>query len=180
MGQIQHFTNPTIPAPETDGKTRRKTRQRGSALLEGAFVTLPIISVMFALIDISRGIFLQATFNGAVREGVRYAVTSQTLAGHCQDSSIKQVVKDRAFGLLNGSDGLISVSYFDPNTGSTTTANAGGNIVRVSVTSYQMSWLTPILRLTNPMSITVSSSDVMEASPGGIPPTRSGACDTAG
>ena len=171
--------NRGIPAGAAGKVSDRRRNQRGSALLEGAFITLPIISIMLALVDVSRAIFLDATFNGAVREGVRYAITSNTLAQHCHDSSIKEVVKQRAFGMLNGSDSLITVSYFDPNTGAATSVNAGGNIVRVTLANYQMEWLTPILKLTTPLTINVASSDVMEASPGGIPPARTGAaCDT--
>ena len=49
----------------------------------------------------SLALFLRATMQNAVREGVRYAVTYQTSGGLCQDDSIKTIVKNSAVGFLD-------------------------------------------------------------------------------
>jgi len=128
-----------------------------------------------AIIDFSFGIFLRATLQHAVREGVRYAVTSRTEPNLGHDASIRQVVQRNAMGFLNGTEGAsrIHIRYFTPGTLTETQDNSGGNIVEVSVEGYTWSWMAPLLRSNvSPLTITARASDRMEASPGGIPPPR--------
>jgi hypothetical protein len=61
-------------------------RRRGSSLLEGVLAMLPFLAIMFSVLDLSIAIKNTAQF--AVCQGVRYAVTSQTLSGMGQDASI--------------------------------------------------------------------------------------------
>ena len=150
-------------------------RKRGAALIELPFVLVPLIAMWLAIIDFGFGIFLQTTFQHAVREGVRYAITSQTKSGMGQDASITSVVQTNAMGFLNGTAGAskIYIRYYVPGTLVQTQSNVGGNIVEVSVEGYTWNWIAPVLRTSAaPLAITARSSDVMEASPGGIPPTR--------
>jgi hypothetical protein len=82
-----------------------------------------------------------------------------------------QVVQQNALGMLNGSNGAckISINYFNPTTGAASTGT-GGDVVEVSVTGYSYSPV-GILKSSSPISITASSSDVLEACPlGGCPP----------
>jgi hypothetical protein len=152
----------------------RRRRSRGSAMVETALVLVPMLAVTLATFDYAVAIFLQTTFRHAVREGVRYAVTSQTMDGMGQDASIKTVVQRNAMGFLNGAANAekIKIRYYDPVTLAETASNAGGNLVEVSIEGYQWSWMAPIMRSATPLTITVRSSDRMEASPNGIPPAR--------
>ena len=86
--------------------------------MEAAFVFLPLIAILFALMDFSVAIFVKNVLFHAVREGVRFGVTQQTGATG-QDAAIKAVVQTNAMGFLNGSSGLayISVTYHDAKTG---------------------------------------------------------------
>ena len=68
--------------------------------MEAALVFLPLMALMLALIDFSLALFLRATMQNAVREGVRYAVTYQTSGGMCQDASIKAVVNPAGVNYL--------------------------------------------------------------------------------
>jgi Flp pilus assembly protein TadG len=150
-------------------------RRRGATFIELALVLLPLLALLLAILDFGFAIFLRSTFQHAVREGVRYAVTSRTEAGYGHDASIKRVVQTNALGFLAGETGAskIHIRYFVPGTLVETQSNAGGNIVEVSVEGYTWSWMAPVLRnALPPMTINSRSSDRMEPSPGGIPPPR--------
>src|SRR5713101_186573 len=92
--------------------------RRGNTIIESALIILPLFSIVFAIIDFSMVAFVRHTLHHAVREGTRYAITSQTMAGLGHDDSIKTVVQQNAMGFLNGTDGMskISVDYYDPKT----------------------------------------------------------------
>ncbi len=154
---------------------QRDCRRRGGALVELPLVLIPLVALWMAIIDFSFGIFLKGTFQHAVREGVRYAVTSRTEPGLGHDASIQAAVQRHAMGFLNGPQGAsrIRIRYYVPGTFAETQSNAGGNIVEVSVEGYTWNWIAPVLRRSAaPLSAMARSSDRMEASPGGLPPAR--------
>jgi hypothetical protein len=161
--------------------TRHGHARRGSVLVESSFTLLPLLALLFGVIDIAFAIFVKNTMQFAVRQGVRYAVTSQTLSGMGQDLSIKTVVNTYSMGLLDGlspnHDGMarIAINYYDPvslgqlnGTGS----NVGGNIVVVSCSGLSWAWMVPLLRNSAPMQFSVSSADIMEATPVAGAPAR--------
>jgi Flp pilus assembly protein TadG len=141
-----------------------------------AFAMLPLFALMFGIVDFGFAIFLRSTFQHAVREGTRYAVTYQTASGMGHDASIKDVVKSSAMGFLSSSAAStkIKIRYYNPDTLVETAANAPGNLVEVSVEGYQWGWLAPLFRTSTPLTITTRSSDRMEGLPGGLtaPPAR--------
>ncbi len=142
---------------------------------KAAFVFLPLIAILFALMDFSVAIFVKNVLLHAVREGTRYAVTQQTGATG-QDAAIKAVVQTNAMGFLNGATGLayISVTYYNANTGLVAVganSNSGGNICVVSVTAFPWSYFAPVWR-SAAMSFSATSSDAMEAPPNGVLPSR--------
>jgi len=144
-------------------------------MVEAAFVYVPLFALMLAIVDFSVAIFLRSTFQHAVREGVRYAVTYQTMSGLGHDLSIKTTVQQNAMGFLNGATGLskISVNYYAPDTLAPTASNMPGNIVEVSIEGYNYGWIAPVWRSHTPLAITARSSDRMEGLPGGsAPPPR--------
>jgi Flp pilus assembly protein TadG len=151
---------------------RRRTRQRGSELVEFSLTVIPMLAFIFLIIDLSWALFAQVTLQNAVRAGVRYAITGQTESGKGQDASIKDVVQSSAMGFLQGATGLsqIVITYYDPVTLATTNSNAGGNIVNVSISGFTLSPFGPILRNTAPIAISATASDRMESlGPGGAP-----------
>src|ERR1035441_6008677 len=76
-------------------------RRRGSTMVEGSLVILPLLAVLFGVLDLSIAIFVKNTVQFAVCQGVRYAVTSQTMTGMGQDDSIKTVVQNYTLGFLD-------------------------------------------------------------------------------
>ena len=155
--------------------------RRGSVMVEGALATLPLLALLWGTFDIAFGIFVKNTMQFAVRQGVRYAVTSQTMLGLGQDNSIKTTVETYSLGLADAlsptHNGMnqISITYYNPVTLAPVTgvgSNAGGNIVVVSAAGLSWAWMIPLLRSSTPLTFSVASADIMEASPLGGPPPR--------
>ena len=147
-------------------------------MLEGALILVPLLALLLALIDFSFVIFLRTTFQHAAREGVRYAITYQTMPSLSHDASIKSVVQTNAMGFLNGAPGaaLIFIRYYRPDTMAELTgvnSNGPGNLVEISVEGYSWNWIAPIWRTSTPLLMTARASDRMEGLPGGqLPPAR--------
>ncbi len=155
--------------------TGRRRGQKGAELVEFSLVLIPMFGILFLVIDLSWMLFARATLQYAVREGVRYAVTGQTMSGMGQDASVRAVVQQSSMGILAGAAGAskIAISYFDPKANLAATAsNAGGNVVQVSASGVSVFPLAPLFRSGSALSMTAVSSDVVESSPGGIPPAR--------
>jgi Flp pilus assembly protein TadG len=153
----------------------RRTRQRGNAFVETALVLVPLFGLILAIADFGLAIFLRSTFQHAVREGARYAVTYRTLAGKGHDASIKTIVQQNALGFLSGTSGAsrIQIRYYQPDSLVETPANAPGNLVEVSVESFPWTWMAPVMRAVTPLNLTVRAADRMEGLPGGVvPPPR--------
>jgi len=155
--------------------------RRGSTLIEASLATLPLLAFFFGIVDVSFAVFIKNTLLFAVRQGVRYAVTSQTMAGLGQDASLKATVENYSAGLVNAlspnqnGTNQISITYYDPVTLAPVTgpnSNSGGNIVVVSISGLSWTWMFPLWHASTPLQFAVASADIMEASPLGGPPTR--------
>lgn len=153
---------------------RHRARQRGNSFVELSLVLVPLMALVIAIIDFALPIFLRSVFTHAAREGVRYGITYQTVAGRTHSESIRQIVQQHALGFLNGSQGAarIKVRFFSPVTFSELTgpnANDSGNILEVAVEGYQWGWIAPLWRQTTPITINVRCSDRLEVLPRSIP-----------
>ncbi len=158
-------------------RTQARAGRRGNAILESALALGPLFMILFASMDYAVALLMKNTLQSAVREGVRYAVTGQTMSGMGQDASIKAVVQDNALGFLNGTAGasLISITYYNPSTlqaVSGVNSNAAGNICQVQVTGFSWVWMAPYARDATPLQFSATSSDIVEPTSSGIPPTR--------
>jgi len=186
---------PTSPRIQARGRKPVRLRQRGATIVEAAVIFVPFLAIFFALFDFGMALFMKNTMQFAVRQGVRYAVTSQTMNGLGQDASINSVIGQYSFGFLNYlstgpatttcSSGTAvgsictQINYYQQTLGSPPTltlvtgagSNAQGNIVQVTISGLTYNWMIPLLRSATPLSFSVSSADIMEAQPSG-PPTR--------
>ena len=124
--------------------TRKKNFERGGDLLEVSLILVPLLGILFLLLDISMVVFLRSTFQHSVREGVRYGITGANDTGPCQDDSIKKIVKTSAIGFLNksGPAATLHVHFMSPVDGSKTD-NQPGNIIEVSIEGYKYNVLAP-------------------------------------
>jgi TadE-like protein len=156
-------------------KVRRAAR-KGAEVVEFALIAIPLFAFLFLLIDVAWGVYARSTLQHAVREGVRYAVTSRTADGLGHKASIAKVVADNALGFLSGGDkNKIEVHFYSAVTFEDVChlpgANKGGNIVEVSVEGFSWLALAPFARSAAPVLMTARASDRMEATPiGGSPP----------
>ncbi len=151
----------------------KNRRQRGSAILEAALVVLPLMALGFAWLDFSVAFFVQNVLRNAVREGARFAIT-QPSGPNGQDEAIKAAVQTNALGFLS-STGSISITYLDQRTLTPVTglgSNSPGNTCIIAINNYHWSWMAPIWRAPDGAVFNAASSDVMEAPPNGILPTR--------
>lgn len=158
-------------------------------LIEVAVVFVPFLAIFMALFDFGMAIFLKNTMQFAVRQGVRYAITSQTMPGMGQDDSIKSVITKYSFGFLNymapgpptttcQGTACITITYYQQQAGPPPTlvqvngtgSNAAGNIVQVTASGLTYAPMVPLLRSASPLQFSVSSADIMEAQPSGPPP----------
>jgi Flp pilus assembly protein TadG len=136
-------------------------------MVEVCLILTPLLTITFLLLNLSMAIFLRSTFQQAVREGARYAITGQvTSAGTCQDTSIKTTVAKNAAGFLNvaAAAATVHVRFRNPTTGQIS-SNAAGNIVLVSVENYQYGPLAPFRFFSSKLGIWAQAGDVM----GGLP-----------
>jgi Flp pilus assembly protein TadG len=153
------------------GKNRKET-QRGAAMMEATAIILLMFGLLFLVVDIALALFTKSTLQEAAEAGVRFAVTDRLASGqNYMNDSIVQVVQQNSLGMLNGTNGAckIGINYTNPVTGLASTGNPG-DIVEVSVVGYNYKPV-GILKSSSPISITASSSDVLEACPlAGCPP----------
>jgi Flp pilus assembly protein TadG len=179
----RHTVTRSVPVPK--GASNQRTRngrnrngRRGSSFVEAAFVFVPLMAVIVAIFDYSLVIMTRSTLQHAVREGLRYAITYQTLPSTGHDASIRAVVKNNALGFLNSVDGTenpckICIRYYNPSTLAFTNANAPGNVIEVAVENHTWNWIAPLMRSATPLQITVRASDRTEAlPPGTLVPAR--------
>ena len=155
--------------------------------MEFTLVMLPFLGFMFLILNVAWSIYSRATLQYAVAQGVRYAVTSQTLPGLGQKDSIRTVVQKSAFGRLGRGSGAtqwanIQVHFFLPD-GTDVSNTVGGNgqqngiypLVEVSVESISTKNLMPLVKMPgltamNAIMMSARAWDRMEASPTTGPP----------
>lgn len=169
------------PAGASKPPAGRRLSRQGAAIVELALVLVPLMALMFAIVDFSMPIFLKSMFTAAVREGCRFGIAYQMnykgTTYTTQTASIKAVVQDYSMGFLSGtSANKISVNYYSQAspfsllTGSG--ANNPGNILEVTVNAYSWVPIVPLWRASTPLSISAISSDRLEGLPAGTsPPT---------
>lgn len=151
-------------------------------MLEFTLVLLPFLGLLFLLLDISWAVYTRSTLQYAVAQGVRYAVTSQTISGLGQKDSIRTIVQQNAFGRL-GKDSTapawssIQVHFYLPD-GTDVSNQVGGNgqqngvypLVEVSVENFSQKTFMPTIRMPGlgtlaPIVMAARAWDRMEAPP---------------
>jgi hypothetical protein len=148
----------------------RRALQRGAQVVEASLIMVPLFGLTFLLLDLSMAVFVQSTFQHAVREGVRYGITGANDFGPCQDDSIKQVVKNNALGFLSNSKGAatIHVHFIAQKTGAVAN-NAYGNIVGVTVENFPWTPWAPYQHSAASVPIWARAYDMMEHVPLPLP-----------
>jgi Flp pilus assembly protein TadG len=165
-------------------KDKKRNRENGNAAVETVLVIVPLLMVLLAILDFSVAIFIMNTMEYAARQGVRYAITGNTITTPTalpQCDSIRQVVRDNSLGFLNSApNSQITITYYalDPatNTWKVTTTNGNGNLVKVAVQGFSWAWMAPGWIGTNStLSINAASADISSACVNGVCPAM-GTC----
>jgi Flp pilus assembly protein TadG len=154
-------------------RSPRAQRCSGAEMLEFTVTFLPMLVMVFYLLDVSWAIFAKSSLEYAVRAGVRYGITvtgtQATAAKSDLTSMVKAVVQRNAMGLLAGSGGLakIKVNYLQPpasGSGSAPTdvstqtyGNSPGNVMQVSIQGFTLAPLAPRIFTWNQLPDTKAS-----------------------
>ncbi len=139
--------------------------RRGSQIVEASLMLLPLLALALLALDAAWAVFIKGTLQQAVREGTRYGVTGHTTA------EMAARVRTHALGLLDGDQAATLAincwrpGYPKPSPPDAAGCDAVGKLIEISVTNYQIQPLSPLLRSPTPISVTVSSADVLEAVP---------------
>jgi Flp pilus assembly protein TadG len=158
--------------------------RKGAELLEFTLALLPLVIMMFVLLDAAWAIFVKSTLAFAVRTAVRQGITitgtQATAAGSDLTTMVKNIVKANSLGLLRDTS-KIKVNYYHPpddpdstaaltDVTSQTTGNSPLNIMQVSIQGYTLGPLIPrIFGLRTPIdktgtTIAAISADLIEPS----------------
>jgi Flp pilus assembly protein TadG len=178
--------------PRKNAPSLRRRSQRGSEILEFTLVLLPSLGFLFLILNVAWAVYSRSTLQYAVAQGVRYAVTSQTISGMGQRASIQTVVQNNAFGKLRTTSGAatgvngwngIYVDWYLVNADGTLTNEdgvVGGNgmqsdgelpLVKVSVQNLSVGTFMPTIKMVGISSVfsgimmTAASWDRMETPP---------------
>ncbi len=174
----------------------RRRRESGHVALEMALGFLPLMAMIFAIMDFSMVIFIQGAFQNATEEAVRFGITyNLTYNGTTygtQTAAMTAVVEANSFGFLNSTNGstYITVNYFLPNNLSTpattaslnlptgvvvngvliTNLNQTGNVVQVLISGYPWNWMVPLPKFMPGKTLTIgaTSLDVLQGLPVGV------------
>jgi Flp pilus assembly protein TadG len=161
-----------------------RSRRKGQYLIEFSLILIPLLSMVFVLMNAAWAIFAQATLQRAVRIAVRTGITltaSDMVGSACLTDTVKGLVQNNSLGLLNGSSGLakIKINYYQPPAPSSTadpadvstsaSGDVGGNIMQVSVQNFSLVPLVPRVFFRGitdsaAMVFGVSSADIIEPS----------------
>ena len=160
---------------------KHKSRgRRGAELLEFTFCLIPMLMMIFLLLDASWGMFVKGTLAFAVHAGVRVGITipgtQATAAGSDLTAMVKSIVQQNSLGLLAGSAGLakIKVNYLQPPASGSTgasvdvsTQNNGNsplNIMQVSVQGFALRPLVPrLFGLGKPVDVAATTINAVAA-----------------
>jgi Flp pilus assembly protein TadG len=137
--------------------------------MEMIFVLLPLLGLVFLMVDTAWMIFARASLQEAARQAVRFGITGQ-LAPGCSglNASIRQVAQQHSFGFITTANAatVVGIRYSSPTDSTTAlsgcSATAGGNVLQVSISGLTLKPMAPVLRNKTPLMLSANSADAME------------------
>jgi Flp pilus assembly protein TadG len=151
---------------QLNGKTENKGKQqRGSALVEQAFVVAFLLTVMFGIIDLSRALYAYHFVSSAAREATRWASVrgqNSSLSPKANQGTVQTFVSNVS-GMGLDSSSITSTTTFVPPPHGSPACPAGvansGCIVKVTV-NYSYKFFFPFLP-TSPIPMSSTSQMVI-------------------
>lgn len=135
----------------------RTKRQQGQTTIEFALVTVFLLGLLFAIVDLAILFYVNLSMQHAVREGARYAITGRSDLGEDRRSALIAKIKEQSMGLYDKNthtpkDPSISVIKptgvtFSNYSGTPTTGDPGkaDETIVVSLT-YTWPLVTPLMK----------------------------------
>jgi Flp pilus assembly protein TadG len=156
--------------PSSGPAGRFRHPEAGAALIEFALVLVPLLALIFLMVDTAWVIYAKASLQEAVREGVRFGVTGgeQTCSGSL-NACIRQVVQQYSAGFVNANNvaSAVNIRYTSPSDSTTPLTGCGatsaGNILQITISGVAVVPMAPLLRSNSPLSLGASAADAMEA-----------------
>jgi Flp pilus assembly protein TadG len=116
---------------------RRKT-ERGSSLVEFAIAATVFLTVLFAVVEFGRALWVHNALTDAARRGARYAVLHKS-------TDIDDVKKVVVYGDLTSTDPLLENLTTANVTVSYNGFNLDGGTATVSIQNYQFQMILPLV-----------------------------------
>lgn len=153
---------------------RRGKRESGNAMLEGALYFMPLMVLLFGILDFSMALFITGAFQQAARDAssftTTYNLTYNGTTYSSQTKAAKAIMYAETFGFINATNdaanGYVSVNYYFPDNlttpatcatgcnhtwtdskGNSSTVNYDnqpGDVVEVRVSNYPWNWMVPL------------------------------------
>jgi Flp pilus assembly protein TadG len=121
-----------------------KSSERGSTLLEFAIGATVFLSVMFAVLEFGRALWVHNALTDAARRGARYAV----IHAATDADSVKNVVVYGDPNPANGTQPVVNNLTTDNVVVTYSNFELEGGTVSVSITNYQFQFVVPLIGTT--------------------------------
>ncbi len=153
---------------------RRGKRESGNAFIEGALYFLPLMALIFGILDFSMALFITGAFQSAARDAASFTTTYNLVYNGTtyatQTSAAKAIIYAETFGFITSTNdtahGYVAVNYYYPNNLTTPATcatncnytwsdsrgnsaivnydNQPGDIVEVRISGYPWNWMAPL------------------------------------
>jgi Flp pilus assembly protein TadG len=95
---------PTRLQPPVPARTRRwpaALGERGTAMMEFAFLAPIFIGMLGAIMEFSGIMFVQTLLEGSAREASRYGITGSTEPGVTREEQIMNIIRENTYGIID-------------------------------------------------------------------------------
>jgi Flp pilus assembly protein TadG len=127
-------------------RTRRRRDDRGAAAVEFALVLIPVVVLLFGLVQYGLYFYSAQTGSNTVNAAVR-----QLAVGNCQSSSALQNYVDNQLGAAStDTDATVTTEFFTPaalpvSVGPVITTDALGGTVKLTIKFHSMNMHFPLV-----------------------------------
>jgi Flp pilus assembly protein TadG len=127
-------------------RTRRSRDERGAAAVEFALVLIPVVVILFGLVQYGLYFYSAQTGSNTVNAAVR-----QLAVGNCQSSSALQNYVDNQLGAAStDTDATVTTEFFTPaalpvSVGPVITTDALGGTVKLTIKFHSMNMHFPLV-----------------------------------
>lgn len=122
----------------TNYRAEIKKRERGATLLEFSIAATVFLTVLFAIVEFGRALWVHNALSDAARRGARYAVLHKS-------TDLEDVKKIVVYGDVTSTDPLLDNLTTDNVTVTYNNFNLDGGTATVSIQNYQFQMVLPLV-----------------------------------